>query len=220
MITIIKYKSGNISSIVNMLNYLGYFNVKHSNDHMDIYNSDALILPGVGNFDFAVKNLHNDNIFKIIQDVVKTKKTFFLGICLGMQLIFNKSDEGKLNGLNLINGNIKSFNLLDKKNFTDLKVPHMGWNNVKIKSKIPLLNKIEDNNRFYFAHSYYVDTTNSNIIVGETNHGVNFSSIINLNNVFGVQFHPEKSLNDGKKILKNFIEMSYARKKNYSHIIT
>jgi glutamine amidotransferase len=220
MITILKYESGNISSIQNMLNYLGYYDVVHSNDHEDLIKSDAIILPGVGNFDYAIENLHKANIFKIIKDLVQDKKKLFLGICLGMQLIFNKSEEGKLNGLNLIDADICSFNSLDKKIIGNLKVPHIGWNNIKVKNDNLLLSNIKQENRFYFAHSYYLKLKQKEISIGETMYGLNFTSAINLDNIYGVQFHPEKSLNDGKTIFKNFIQLIYARKKNYSNFTT
>ena len=122
MITIIKYKSGNISSIINMLNYLGYFDIKYSNNHDDIIKSDALILPGVGNFDYAIENLQKENVFNLIKNEVKKNKKFFLGICLGMQLIFNKSDEGNLSGFNFLEGNVNSFKSLDNEILKNLKV--------------------------------------------------------------------------------------------------
>lgn len=220
MITILKYESGNISSIRNMLNHLGYFDVSYSNNHEDIIKSDAIILPGIGNFDCAIENLHKAKIFKIIKDLVQIEKKYFLGICLGMQLIFNKSEEGKLSGLNLIDADICSFNSLDKKIIGNLKVPHIGWNNIKLKKENILLRNIKQDNRFYFAHSYYLKSKQKEISIAETMYGLNFTSAINLDNIYGVQFHPEKSLNDGKTIFKNFIQLIYARKKNYSNITT
>lgn len=216
MITIIKYKSGNISSIINMLNYLGYFNIKYSSNHDDIIKSDALILPGVGNFDYAIENLHKENIFNLIKNEVKKKKKFFLGICLGMQLIFNKSDEGNLSGFNFLDGNVSSFQSLDSEILKNLKVPHIGWNRINFKSKNKLLKDINEDNRFYFAHSYFVKSKNEKVNTAETIYGINFPSVINYDNIFGVQFHPEKSLNNGKKIFNNFVELVYARKKNYT----
>ena len=220
MITIIKYKSGNISSIINMLNYLGYFDIKYSSNHDDIIKSDALILPGVGNFDYAIENLHKENIFNLIKHEVKKNKKLFLGICLGMQLIFEKSDEGNLAGFNFLNGNINSFKLLDNRILKNLKVPHIGWNRINIKTKNKLLKGVNENNRFYFAHSYFVKSKIENVDIAETFYGINFPSVVNYDNIFGVQFHPEKSLNDGKKIFNNFIEIVYARKKNYTNSTT
>lgn len=220
MITILKYKSGNVSSIVNMLNYLGYFDVKYSNEHKDIIDSDALILPGVGNFDYAVENLHKENIFKLIKNLVQNKKKIFLGICLGMQLIFNKSDEGNLSGFNFIDGNVHNFNLLENNILKNIKVPHIGWNKIQINSQNSLLKNIKNENRFYFAHSYYAKPSIKEVGIAQTNYGISFPSIVNSNNIYGVQFHPEKSLNDGKKIFNNFIEIVYARKKNHTNIIT
>ena len=201
MIGIIDYGLGNIKAISNIYNKLKIKNfiIKKSED---FEMAERLILPGVGAFDSAIRNLKERDIFEKINFLVLEKKTKILGICVGMQTFAKLSEEGELDGLNWIPGNVKKFIYHD-----NLRLPHMGWNSVK-KVKDNLLFKDIDNfEYFYFCHSYYYDSQDKNNVITETNYSSNFASSINFNNIYGIQFHPEKSHDNGIKILKNFAEL-------------
>ena len=201
MIGIIDYGLGNIKAISNIYNKLKIKNfiIKKSED---FEMAERLILPGVGAFDSAIRNLKERDIFEKVNFLVLEKKTKILGICVGMQTFAKLSEEGELDGLNWIHGNVKKFIHHD-----NLRLPHMGWNSVK-KVKDNLLFKDIDNlEYFYFCHSYYYDSQDKNNVITETNYSSNFASSINFNNIYGIQFHPEKSHDNGIKILKNFAEL-------------
>jgi len=171
-----------------------------SDSYDQISKSDILILPGVGNFDHVMSKIYEKKIDKAIFNALENNCKL-LGICVGMQALFEKSEEGSLEGLKLIQGEVIKFKFQDKK----FKVPHMGWNNVKF-SNDKNFSKILKDNRFYFVHSFYVNCFNSENIIGTTNHCVNFTSVVKKNNIYGAQFHPEKSHYFGKQFLKLFIE--------------
>lgn len=198
---IIDYGLGNLASINNMLKQIG-LQPKVSNNYQEILNSNELILPGVGNFERGMKNL---SINSLDDAIVKAaaKGSRILGICLGMHLLFENSEEGTKKGLSLIKGNVKKFKFDNKIH----KVPHMGWNYVSFKktSKLyfPSIKKI----KFYFAHSYYGVCQNNENISGLTSYGNDFASIVENENIYGVQFHPEKSHNFGKEFFKNFYKI-------------
>tara|TARA_Y100000996_G_scaffold386668_1_gene344877 strand:- start:452 stop:1054 length:603 start_codon:yes stop_codon:yes gene_type:complete len=195
---IIDYGLGNLASINNMLGQIGLF-PKISESFDEISNSNDLILPGVGNFQTGMQNLKSKELDKAIIKAHKNGARI-LGICLGMHLLFNNSEEGNAEGLGLINGYVKKFNFKD----SNYKVPHMGWNFVKFKKNSKLNFKFRDKIKFYFAHSYYVDCKIKENISSTTNYGFDFASTIEKENIYGVQFHPEKSHNFGKEFLKNF----------------
>jgi len=203
MIIIIDYGLGNLGSVKNALNKLGVDSII-SNLIKVITAGSGLILPGVGSASEGMKNLRKSGLDKLIIKQVKNKKPI-LGICLGMQLLFSSSEEGNTRCLNVIEGKVKKFN-------NKLKVPQIGWNQVQIQnSKVKnIFNQISNDSYFYFVHSYYCIPTDENINIGMTNYGINFCSAIEDKNVFGVQFHPEKSGKDGLKLLKNFIDIVYA----------
>ena len=167
----------------------------------EIANCKKLVLPGVGNFSNAMKILNKNGWSEQIINHTKIEKKHILGICLGMQLLSEIGTEsGEVNGLGLIKGTVKPFN----PEKTKLRVPHVGWNAVEnIKKNSKLLAGIKNGTDFYFVHSYYVDTSSS-ILAASTNYGLNFCSVIENDNVFGTQFHPEKSSKSGRKILENF----------------
>jgi len=160
-----------------------------------------LILPGVGSATEGMKNLRKSGLNKVILKQIKLKKPI-LGICLGMQLLFFLSEEGNTECLNVIEGKVKRFN-------NKLKVPQIGWNQVKQKPSKLFLG-IKDKSYFYFVHSYYCQASEEKIIIGSTEYGINFTSAIEDKNIFGVQFHPEKSGENGLKLLKNFADIVYA----------
>ncbi len=201
MIIIIDYGVGNLRSISSKLDMIGIKNKVSSNEN-DIKESDRLILPGVGHFKKAIKNLKNSGLIPILENEVLVKKKPILGICLGMQLFFQSSEESKINGLGWINGKIKKFNFRNKDKL--YRVPHMGWNSIQTTNYCPLINNIDKDAKFYFAHSYYLLSKDKLDIVATTSYEIKFTSIINKKNIFGTQFHPEKSHKSGLTLLSNF----------------
>tara|TARA_B100000989_G_scaffold254240_1_gene202872 strand:+ start:971 stop:1576 length:606 start_codon:yes stop_codon:yes gene_type:complete len=201
VIGIIDYGLGNIKAISNIYNKLKIDNIilKSSND---FEKADKLILPGVGAFDSAIRNLKENNFFEKINSLVLKKNTKILGICVGMQTFAEVSEEGSLSGLEWISGSVKKF---EKNN--NFRLPHMGWNSIKKLKKNILFDDIDDGEYFYFCHSYYFNCVDNNHIITETNFGSNFASSINYNNIYGIQFHPEKSHDNGIKVLKNFAKL-------------
>ena len=194
MIAIIDYGAGNIKSVKNALDYIKIENKITSNPD-EILEADKIIFPGVGNFSI-IRSINQETI-KAIKKVIKEK--YFLGICLGLQLLFEKSEEAEdVKGLSIFKGDVKKFN--------KLKVPQIGWNQINIRRESPLLKGIKDNSFFYFVHSYYV-CPEEKITLTTTHYGVDFVSSIASDNIFGVQFHPEKSGILGLKLLKNFAQL-------------
>jgi len=200
MIGIINYRAGNLQNLQNSLSFIGEESrIINSPSEMD--GNTKFILPGVGAFGHAVKNLHEYGFWEPLKEAVSANIPM-LGICVGMQVLFSKSfEDGIHEGLNLIKGEVKKFE-------TDLKVPQMGWNTVNFNnSKDPLLSGIDDQSWFYFVHSFACHPDDNNLMLGSTNYDYDFCSIVNQNNLWGVQFHPEKSQNPGLKLLKNFCEI-------------
>lgn len=202
MIAIIDYGMGNIHSVRKVVESFGSESLIALNSN-DLEKAKKIILPGVGAFADAMNELEKRNLKSGILKQIKNKKPF-LGICLGMQLLFKKSYEGSgANGLGILSGEVNRFN-----NIGDLKIPHIGWNQLKkIPNECPLLKDIPDNSYVYFCHSYYVTPDDKDIIVATTDYGIDFASVICCDNIFGVQFHPEKSQVIGIKILQNFINL-------------
>ncbi len=197
-IVILDLGFGNLGSIQNMIKHIGY-NASFAYSVDDIKNADKIILPGVGHYDFAIEKLRNNiDIMNMLEEEVLINKKPFLGICLGMQLLFESSEEGKLSGLGWFSGRVKKIN-------DQFKIPHMGWNYINPTKNNSLLNGLNKKSKFYFAHSYYIDKNENSIAA--TKYGISFSSIIAKDNIYAVQFHPEKSHSFGKQILKNFIEL-------------
>jgi glutamine amidotransferase len=202
MIVIVDYGMGNLGSVLNMLKKLNQ-NAVISSDVELIKSAQKLILPGVGNFQKAMQNLNDLNLISILNQKVLVEKTPVLGICLGMQLMTKRSDEGNVSGLGWIDAETIKFNL---DNYPSLKAPHMGWNNVDFKGRHSISETLE-NSRFYFVHSYFVKCTNINNVLSTTNYGEEFHSGIFLDNIYGVQFHPEKSHKFGFKLFTNFCNL-------------
>lgn len=201
MIVIVDYGMGNIGSIVNMLKHIGV-DVEVSNNADEIKKADKLILPGVGAFDRAIENLNQLNLIDVLNDTVINNKTPILGICLGMQLMTQSSEEGKLDGLGWFDAKTYRFNFDSEK----LKVPHMRWNTVR-SDEFPLFEQLDDEARFYFVHSYYVSSENNQLKKAVTTYGQEFISAIAHDHIMGVQFHPEKSHKFGMRLLENFARM-------------
>ncbi len=214
MIGIIDYGMGNIHSVQKALESLGAKTAVVNNPE-GIKQSDKVVLPGVGAFDDAILELKKQNLISALEEHIKNKK-LFLGICLGMQILFDDSQEGELTkGLGILKGKVKKFDFkpietVDSKSGAQkkLKVPHMGWNQLEIKNAAcPLFNGLSDNSYVYFCHSYYPEPFNKKISAATTDYGVDFASIVWQDNVYGVQFHPEKSQEVGLKILRNFVNL-------------
>ncbi|MCX5687512.1 MAG: imidazole glycerol phosphate synthase subunit HisH [Candidatus Omnitrophica bacterium] len=204
MITIIDYGMGNLRSVHKAFEKF-CSNVIVSSSAKDIFKSDKIILPGVGAFKVAMDELRKRDLIEPIKFSIKKGKPF-LGICLGLQLLFSESEEGeKIEGLDIIEGKVKRF----KKKF-GLKIPHMGWNKIIAKSKeqkAEILKGVNDGSYMYFVHSYYVAPKDKKVILCETDYGENFTSGVCKDNVYGFQFHPEKSQAKGLKIIENFIKL-------------
>jgi imidazole glycerol-phosphate synthase subunit HisH len=198
MIGIIDYGMGNVGSISNMLRKLGHKS-KICLNAKDLESCSKVILPGVGSFDNAMQSLNTKGFIEIIINKIE-KGDLFLGICLGMQLLGTASEEGDLNGLDIIPGQIIKFPDSDK-----FKVPHMGWNSVSF-NKNSTFNNVEDN-RYYFVHSYYFSPNDDAYILGKTSYIIDFVSCVRKDNVFGFQFHPEKSHKYGMTLLDSFVKI-------------
>ena len=199
MITIVDYGMGNLGSVFNMFKKIG-IESKITSDLEEIKTATKLLLPGVGSFDKAMQKINNSGIKQVLDQKVLIEETPILGICLGMQLLTNSSEEGKEKGLGSINASTIKFSFLDKK----MKVPHMGWNLVKKSTTSLLTADLEEESRFYFVHSFYVKVKNRENSILKTKYGLEFDSAIQNKNIYGAQFHPEKSHRFGMKLLKKF----------------
>lgn len=202
MVTIIDYKLGNIASIANMLSRMNIDNLITSDVDI-IENANKLILPGVGAFDQGMRNLTDLGLLDVLNKHVLKHGIPILGICLGMQLMTKKSEEGFLSGLSWFDAETVKFKP-EKSNDANIKVPHMGWNEVKPISKKELFENIYSEPRFYFVHSYHVVCNRASDIVAMTFYGYSFTSAIAKENIIGVQFHPEKSHKFGMTFLRNW----------------
>ncbi len=203
-IKIIDMGLGNINSISKCIQFLNYeFQVIKDPSYLD--EDCKIIFPGVGSFNYAMKLLESGGWIQPLKDHVLKKKKMFLGICLGMQLMASKGYENNIecNGLDFLKAEVKNL----KKLGCSLKVPHTGWNGISIKNTNNILKDISNVSDYYFNHSCVVVPDNNNIIVTTTTHEIEFASIINYENVYGIQFHPEKSSNAGKTLLKNFLSL-------------
>jgi imidazole glycerol-phosphate synthase subunit HisH len=201
MIAIIDYDAGNLRSVEKALNHLGQ-QVIITRNRDELLNSDKIILPGVGSFGDAMGKLHSYDLIDTINDVIKLKKPF-LGICLGLQLLFERSDEcDGVEGLGILKGEI-----LRIPNAEGLKIPHMGWNSLSIKQGAKLFKDIEDQSYVYFVHSYYLNAKNENEVAATTHYSTLIHASVEKDNIYACQFHPEKSGDVGLKILKNFAEL-------------
>jgi glutamine amidotransferase len=202
VITIIDYGLGNIRAFSNIYERLN-IKMNIAKTKYDIVGVEKIILPGVGAFDFAMSQLNLSGMRDILEKEVISNGVPVLGICVGMQMLANSSEEGELDGLGWIKGTVNKFdkNLLMSNHY---RLPHMGWNAVKQVSENNLFSNVPDLSRFYFLHSYYFNCYDSKDIITTTNYGTNFASSVKSNNIHGVQFHPEKSHSFGIQVLNNF----------------
>lgn len=204
MIIIVDYGMGNLGSILNMLKKVGAPAAKVSADPKDIEQADKLILPGVGAFDTGMQHLCETGLIGLLNEKVLKARTPTLGVCLGMQLLTKVSEEGELPGLGWINAETIRFRFDQKK--TGLKIPHMGWNTVKIQREGTLFKDMYVQPRFYFVHSFHVVSHNPEDVLATTEYGYDFVSVIQHDHIMAAQFHPEKSHKFGMKLYKNFVE--------------
>ncbi|MFP2770642.1 imidazole glycerol phosphate synthase subunit HisH [Oceanisphaera sp. KMM 10153] len=206
MIKILDYGMGNCGSIKNMLRYLGT-DAEIVNQPVSLEGAKGIILPGVGSYDHGIKHLEP---FKaVLEEKVLNEQIPFLGICLGMQLLLEKSEEGQLPGLSWIEGEVKRFDFSALSGNEHLVVPHMGWNEVRPTNSPALLQPVEQDqqDRFYFVHSFHADSVPSENQMAVSHYGYDFTCAIHDKNIYGVQFHPEKSHKFGKQLFKRFIEL-------------
>jgi imidazole glycerol-phosphate synthase subunit HisH len=201
MITIIDYGLGNIRAFVNVYSRLN-ISIKVAKNAADLQNVTKIILPGVGAFDHAMVLLQNSGMREKLDELVLEKEIPVIGICVGMQIMAESSEEGNLPGLSWIKSSVKRLdtNLLKYKPH----LPHMGWNIVNFNNAEKIFENLEPNPRFYFLHSYYFDSDNRKYEIATADYGINFTCAVKKNNIYGIQFHPEKSHHNGVQILKNF----------------
>ena len=206
MIVIVDYQMGNVASIQNMLRRIGQDSVI-SADKGTIDGASKLILPGVGAWDSGVRNIDSSGLRELLIKKTLQDKTPTLGICLGMQLLFKRSEEGELPGLGILDGELLRFRFNGENH--KLKIPHMGWNVVEPHPMSVLFSSFEKGEelKFYFVHSYYVKCSDLEILSSTVNHGFSFPAAVELNNIYGTQFHPEKSHRFGLNLLKKFSEL-------------
>jgi imidazole glycerol-phosphate synthase subunit HisH len=203
MIAIVDYGMGNLRSVKKAFETLGFLLIV-TRDPEEILNSSGLVLPGVGAFGDCMKNLEDFGLVEPINLFIKSRKPF-LGICLGLQLLFEQSEESpNVRGLGILKGKVIRFPRFETER---LKVPHMGWNQVESEHPLSLLKGIPKGSWFYFVHSYFPEPEDCSVIAGKTQYGVGFTSVVEKDNIFACQFHPEKSSTLGLKILENFALM-------------
>jgi glutamine amidotransferase len=201
VITIVDYGVGNIQAIANIYKRLN-IPVRIARTAQELAGAERVILPGVGSFDWAMARLNNSGMRVVLDDLVLSKGKPVLGICVGMQMIAKRSDEGSLEGLGWIDAEVRKFDCSASSQRAYL--PHMGWNDVEPRSQDSLFRDIGATGRFYFLHSYYFAPKDQHMILGVTDYGGPFASCVHARNIFGVQFHPEKSHQWGIQLLKNF----------------
>ena len=204
MITIVDYGVGNINAFLNVYKRLN-IPAKVAKNHNDLEDAQKLILPGVGHFDHAMSELIASGMRQKLDELVLENKTPIIGICVGMQMMGNYSEEGKLAGLKWIDASIKRFD--ESKINQVTRLPHRGWNDIAPIMKHPLFNGLEKNALFYFLHSYYFECINQNDVLATAEYGGKFACAAYHENVYGIQFHPEKSHHYGELLLHNFAKL-------------
>lgn len=202
MIIILNYGVGNLNSIVNLCNRIGV-PAKITSSLTDIASASKIILPGVGNFSQAMRNLVQSGLISSLEKRVLIDKVPLLGVCVGMQLLAKRSEEGNSDGLGWLDADVVRFRFEDSSQ--KLRVPHVGFNSIETKSA-PLFNYLSGDSRFYFTHSYHLICSDPSLSVGTTVYGYPFTSVIQKENIFGTQFHPEKSHHSGINLIRGFVE--------------
>ena len=203
MIAVIDYGINNSSSVVRMIEKVGG-EVKRVCDPEDLKDASKLILPGVGHFDEGMKRLDSIGFREPLTKMIKERNIPILGICLGMQLLCRSSEEGDSSGLGFVAARVRS---LDGEVRENLKIPHMGWNTLDVVRSNSLILENFGTQRFYFVHSYYVELDSNDLCIAQANYGAKFCAAFQSNQIFGVQFHPEKSHRFGMSLMKNFVNL-------------
>lgn len=205
MISIVDYGLGNLKAFANIYKRLNIpAEIVTTVDQLK--RSERIILPGVGAFDHAMERLNNSGLRDILDELVLNKGIPVLGICVGMQMLGNSSDEGSLSGLKWIDGDVKLFDVNSIQHTT--RLPHMGWNDVEPTKQNPIMEGLDKNAIFYFLHSYYFSCSNPDDSIAESDYGIRYTCAVNHKNIYGVQFHPEKSHSYGIQLLKNFANLA------------
>jgi imidazole glycerol-phosphate synthase subunit HisH len=200
MIAVIDYGCGNTHAFINAFKRLNIpANVVRS--VAEVEKANKIVLPGVGSFDYVMNSFNKSGLREAVEKKVIEENVSVLGVCAGMQIFAEESDEGNEKGLGWVKGKIRLFDTVSIKHKT--KLPHMGWNTIRPKKSL-LFNEINDGSRFYFVHSYYFYNSNNEDMISTSNYGGIFTSSVNKNNIYGVQFHPEKSHQSGLQLLRNF----------------
>jgi glutamine amidotransferase len=202
-VDVLDYGLGNIGSVIRMVEKVGG-SAKPIKNPEEIRRSDKIILPGVGHFDHGISQLVERRLLESLEERVVQQGIPIMGICLGMQLLCNRSEEGFLPGLGYVNADVRKFQLLPD---LKIKIPHMGWNSVSVTRRNSLIELTNEELRFYFVHSYYVEPKSSDLAIMKTSHGLEFCAAFQSDNIFGVQFHPEKSHRFGMALMKSFVDL-------------
>lgn len=208
MIHIVDYGLGNVQAFANMYKRLG-FEATRAKSAADLEGATRIILPGVGAFDHAMELLNQSGMRPALEELVIGRKVPVLGICVGMQILASSSEEGQSAGLAWVPGRVRSFRSVEES--AQLPMPHMGWNDVLPAMDTPLFKGLEADSRFYFLHSFFFDCESREHALARASYGFDFSCAVSAGNVYGVQFHPEKSHHYGAALLKNFAELPYAQ---------
>ncbi len=206
MITVVDYGAGNCGSVIRMIEKVGG-HARRGTSADDVVTAEKIILPGVGAFDHGMHQLASFGLIDALHVAVQQRRVPVLGICLGMQLMCNRSEEGQLRGLGWVDAEVRRFSFDES---ARLPIPHMAWNTLQLRRQSALLHNLPDRARFYFVHSYKVACADPGDIVATTDYGGEFVSIFSRRNVFGVQFHPEKSHRFGMAMIRNFLELRLA----------
>lgn len=206
MITIVDYGLGNIKAFANVYKRLN-IPVCYASTPEQLKQASKIILPGVGAFDHAMHMLNTSGLRETLDDLVLRQRVPVIGICVGMQIMANGSEEGTSKGLGWINGTVKRFRFPNEVLTKEHPLPHMGWNNINPVKLSSLVANLDDYKRFYFLHSYYFECTSPADVVASANYGFDYACIVNHDNVYGIQCHPEKSHHNGVALLRNFAEL-------------
>lgn len=206
MITIVDYGLGNVKAFANLYKKLNIELVYASNVD-ELANATKIILPGVGAFDHAMQMLNGSGMREKLDELVLEKKVPVIGICVGMQMMANSSEEGQMKGLGWIPGTVKKFKRESQTSESQNPLPHMGWNSLQITRASKLLLGLDEKKLFYFLHSYYYEPSNKEHVLATANYGYEYACIVNKDNVYGIQCHPEKSHHNGVALLKSFASL-------------
>jgi len=206
MITIVDYGLGNIKAFSNVYKRLN-IPCRFASTNEQLQEASKLILPGVGSFDHAMDKLNSSGLRGTLDHLVLKNRVPVIGICVGMQMMANESEEGNSRGLGWIDGKVKQFKYPNDKESRMFPLPHMGWNNISPACASPLIDNLDEHKRFYFLHSYYFECARKGDVIAHANYGFDYPCIIGHENIFGIQCHPEKSHHNGVSLLKNFADL-------------